>query len=486
MRKYESLHAFIQSLNKSEKRHFRLFCGQQRGGSNYLLLFDAMNQQEVYDEEAIRSRFSGYTFVKQLHVTKNYLKQLLLKSLRIYHAQLSGKTVMADLLQNIELLFSKEQYNLCKDEITKALKLAKKYELDSYLMEVYHWQRRLIQAQTPFDIPAIEAVIASEEEALQRLNNTFQHKKTNVEVYGKLRSPLGANEELLEAQSPETMEAHVYAYHTSYYNHLRHGEFERAETVMYSLMNYLEKQPDRISEDPALYVSTINNLLGYLIHAKRYEKALKLVEHAKQRYSQWQLGKGPRVLLKQLLRTYNIELEIYRDLGSAVESDVAIQSIERFVLEHEQQAPVEYLILFWYQFAYIYFTNKDYGRALSWINKVLQHDARSARLDLQIYSRVLNLMIHLELKNLFVLGYYIDSTRRFFKKSGVQQVWQKQLLKHFSRIRKMPVYELQAHYLSMYNSFFPKDGEALMSAEELDYINFKSWLEGKLQAAKRH
>jgi hypothetical protein len=25
-----------------------------------------------------------------------------------------------------------------------------------------------------------------------------------------------------------------------------------------------------------------------------------------------------------------------------------------------------------------------------------------------------------------------------------------------------------------------------MSAEELDYINFKSWLEGKLQAAKRH
>jgi tetratricopeptide (TPR) repeat protein len=480
MKKNEELHDLVHSLTKSEKRHFRISCAHYKGASNYLLLFDELIKQKEYDEGVIRRKYKNEVFIRQLHVTKHYLKQLILKSLRTYHAGRSKKTELADLLQNIEILFTKERYALCQQEVEKAINLAERYELDTYLIELFNWERKLVQAISPFDIPGIQLIIQKEEEAILRLNNTFNHKKTNVSIYSLLRTPAVIDEVAAVKQLPKSLEAKVYFQHTEYYKHLRNGDFKEAEKAMFMLIQYMEERPERIAEEPGIYASTVNNLLGYLIHAKQYQKGLTLVIQAKNRYQNWELGKGSRLLLKQILRTYNIELEIYRDLGVTEGNTEAVYAIEQFILLHEQHAPMEYMVLFWYQFSSIYFRQKQYGQALKWINKVLQYDSRAIRTDLQIYSRILNLMIHFELKNRFVLGYYIDSTRRFLKKVGADQQWQKLILKYFSKLRKTPEYELKEVFATIYNQFFPEGGEVLLSSEVLDYIDFQHWLEGRM------
>ena len=62
------LHSLIKSLTKQEKRYFKLFAQRHTSGkeNQYLKLFDAIDAQEVYKEDAIKKKFSKEKFVKQL------------------------------------------------------------------------------------------------------------------------------------------------------------------------------------------------------------------------------------------------------------------------------------------------------------------------------------------------------------------------------------------------------------------------------------
>ena len=120
MIKKGNLYFLIKSLSKAEKRNFNTYCVNKNISKNYVLLFEAYDRMDSLDEVAIKKQFSGKAFVKQLHVTKNYLYRLLLKSLRIYHSELSKAAQLKDLLRNIEILYYKELYDQCHFEIQKA------------------------------------------------------------------------------------------------------------------------------------------------------------------------------------------------------------------------------------------------------------------------------------------------------------------------------------------------------------------------------
>ena len=145
----DSLHTLIHSLSKSEKRYFRLFCTRETSGENYLQLFDAVDGQKVYDEKGIKTRFRKAAFAGHLHVTKNYLRKLILKSLRNYHSDISSDAQLKDILRNVEILYNKELYALCKTELKRAATLAAKHELLNGRVEVETWNRKLAQAQQP-------------------------------------------------------------------------------------------------------------------------------------------------------------------------------------------------------------------------------------------------------------------------------------------------------------------------------------------------
>jgi hypothetical protein len=54
MKPSTELHDLIKSLTKSEKRFFKLHSSLQSGDKNYLRIFDAIDKQKVYDEDAIK------------------------------------------------------------------------------------------------------------------------------------------------------------------------------------------------------------------------------------------------------------------------------------------------------------------------------------------------------------------------------------------------------------------------------------------------
>ncbi len=125
MAKKGGLFQLIAAMSKAEKRHFRQYAKANSLSSNYLDLFEAIEGQKRYDEKTIKLQFKGKAFVRQLHVTKNYLQNFLLKSLRAFHQKPSKDAELKDLLRDVEWMFAKGLHHHCHYALEKAEKIAR-------------------------------------------------------------------------------------------------------------------------------------------------------------------------------------------------------------------------------------------------------------------------------------------------------------------------------------------------------------------------
>jgi hypothetical protein len=208
---------------------------------------------------------------------------------------------------------------------------------------------------------------------------------------------------------------------------------------------------------------------------------MELIRKAKLVYETWHVTSENRTLLKQILRTYNIELEISRDTKAFKENADFIESTEAFVKANVNKIPKEYLLSFWFQLASIHFMRRDISHSLQWTNRLLNSRSKDIRTDLQIQARMLNLMIHLEQKNLMVLRYYVDSARRYMKKVKQVQPFEEVLLKFFIKIGRIPLLEYKEAFAGLKHQLFPENGESLVPEDVTGYIDYREWIDGKLK-----
>ena len=78
------IHQLIHSLTKNEKGYFVKLLKVHGGdpmNKKYFLLFSAIDKQLTYNESALTNQFKAEPFIKQFSVAKNYLIQIILKSL---------------------------------------------------------------------------------------------------------------------------------------------------------------------------------------------------------------------------------------------------------------------------------------------------------------------------------------------------------------------------------------------------------------------
>ncbi len=485
MAKEDELFTLVKSLSRSEKRYIKLHSRHDSSGANYLKLFDAVDAQEEYDEAAIKKQFRNETFIKQLHVTKYYLRNLIMDALRSFHGNISKDAELKEMLRNVEILYNKELYALCETELKKSEQLADKYELYTGMYEVLAWKRKLKQALEPYSYHAFHDYISRQEKALGLLeNNTAHWQSMIVNTWQMMGNDAPEGIKALKPGKAVTLEAKVLESNTRYLQYFGTGKGDKAVTELYQLLHLLEQYPHRLKEEPSPYVSTINNLVSYLIFSKRDEEALELIRKARVVYETFSITTEKKSMLKQVLRTYNLELEIYRNRKEKSNLAFALETAQ-FIEANRNKIPKDYLLSFWFQLGHICFTNGQYDEALKWLNNILNDKPGGARPDLQKHARMLNIIIHLEQKNDFVLRYFVDSTRRFIKKHSTLHTYEDVLLKMFAKLSNTPPGTYRKLYRDVYEELFAADSNSAIPDEVLDYINYKEWLEVKCRLTKK-
>ena len=483
MRKKGNLFYLIKSLSQTEKRYFRIFCTAQQAHSNHLRLFDALDNQQVFDEDRIRKKFEGERFVKQLHVTKNHLKKLILKSLRNYHAGISKETEVRNLITDAEILYSKELFDDCYYAVDKAEKMAKRFESLPSLIGVYEVQRKLYVARYGPSSPMFKKVVKRQAEAIQQLNTLNKYwelvaEASDFDQRQSFERRLAVDPLIQNPETANSLQAKILYHHVLFGNALLKYDTPTAEKHINTIIDLLEGVPERIRNEPGVYANMLSNKITVLLYEKRWNEAFPVLELIRDLPAKYGISKDSKFSVRTRCRSYNLELEIYRDKKDPENGIKLCEEVEEFMQKFEKAIPEDYFILLWNQLAQLYFLNRDYAKALIWVNKII--DSKTGLWTNQAsYARFLHLMIHFDMGNIIFIKYAIESHRRYFKKVKRNKPFERSCLVFFSRLTTISKSEYNAEFNRFYAQLFEGD-KPLADAGILDYIDIKSWLEEKI------
>lgn len=494
MSKKGALFRLIKSLSRSEKRYFRLFARLNKPGANYLRLFDALDAQEAFDEQALRATFAGETFVKQLHVTKNYLFRLLMKCLRNYHQGSSKRMEVLELLGEAELLYQRELFDECHYSLQKAHQLAQAYEFYPLLLEVLGWERKLLLNRQAAGErgEALGQLVQQEQQALKHWQRYSGYWELTAHLAEWIKAPdpggqhpnkLAAHPLFQQEAQADSLQARILYEHLHFAHAVMHLRQPRlADQHLDRLIEELEKRPLRIREDPSAYLTALTNKVGSLLKLREQAEIPPLLEKIRAVPQKYGLPPAHAATLKVLLQTYNLELELYRDTGQLKRGLALIRKAAELVRAHPQASP-DYVLLLSYQFAHFYFMDENHGESLQWLQQIMDLKQQAAREDILRYARMLALMVHLERDNLVVLKYAVDSTRRFLKKKGPLKPFEQTLLQFFSKMCDVPAGERRGHVRRLRKQLFERSS-AQEEADALDYVDFYAWIDRYLEKTK--
>lgn len=495
MKPSEELFNLIKSLTKSEKRFFKLSSSLQSGEKNYLKIFDAIDEQTVYDEYAIKGSFKNEKFIKHFPSEKNHLYKLILKSLRSYFSDQSISSILKQEIKNIEILYHKTLYEECEKFLKRAKKMAFEHEKFYYLFELIGIEKMLLEEafeDGKFN-RSLDDLIEEEQMVISKLRNLAEYHILYSKVNLAFRSEGYARElntrniidevsenHLIKAKNTAlSKRAATICYYTQGFCHSANNNKDLSFIAFQQVKTILDNNPSLRGDLIKRYVRTIYNLIKIHIERKEFRSAFKLITELRELEGN---DKYTSVDIKiRIFRATNMaELDIYDKLGEYEKSLELIESIEGRLKFFENNTNKEHLIAFYLKFSVLYIGINDLNKALFWVNKILNDNEKLLRQDLYAYARLINIIIHFELGNFDLIEYLVKSTQRFLNKKKRDFELEKLIL---SSIRKLSKITNQEKQKDTYITFRNKLEDLFKIPENkilLNYFDFLSWVDSKI------
>lgn len=495
MKPSTELYDLIHSLNKSEKRFFKLHSSLQSGEKNYLKIFDTIDKQKEYDEEAIKDKFAGETFIKHFPSEKNHLYKLILKSLRAYHAESTVTGQLKQEIKNIEVLYKKALYKECNKFLHRAKKLAKEHERFHYYFELLSWEKRLLEdsfASGEFT-KDVDALMREEQEVAEKLRNLaafhILYSKINYVFhsggYVRTEQEYALVKEIVEHPlivGPNTAlstRAATICYYTQGFCNWAIRDYETGYEKFSAALDILEKTPKIRKDLQKRYIRTLYYVVNCEIELGKYEEAEEHIQQIKALESKKNFSS---LLLKmEIFRTSSIsEMSLMDRRGVYDGHEEMVERILAGLEEFGNRIPKEYELEFCFALSRIYFGAGMVNKSLFWLNKVLNENDSTLRQDLFTYARLFNLVVHYELNNFDLLEYIVRSTQRYLSRKQKAFDVEGVLIENIRKLSKQNTDEKRiALFIELrkeLETLFKDPNERLM----LKYFDFLSWVDSHI------
>ena len=175
----EALFDLIKSMSKSEKRYFKLMSSRHTIGdeNNYVRLFDFIDKQHEYDEDAIFSHFKKEAFLNRFSITKKRLYDHILAALDSFHISASVEAQLFKSLHSADILFEKSLYDQSRRILRSAEKLALRHEKNGILLLIAKKQKRLLETS---------GYLETTPELIDELANRESSVLDSIRLYNKI------------------------------------------------------------------------------------------------------------------------------------------------------------------------------------------------------------------------------------------------------------------------------------------------------------
>jgi hypothetical protein len=430
MAKIPSEHLFrlIKSLSGSEKRYFKLYAGAENPkDALYLTLFDLIDHSSAFEDQVYQRKLYGRNQVdgKKYPVLKAYLYDAVLKSLQSFDEQNSVIYKLNGLLQGVAVLYKRGLYSGCEPLLAKAEKLAAHYESYSYLIEVMDWRKQLAYTRADIDFldKELQRIHAREQEVLALQSEILTAKQDFFNMLLRVRR---------EAQVSKSVGAELHIGEVSYGSikaeifrlrtlNLYHYASQNPEAFWQSgadLLHFIEQFPHFFKENLTEYIAALSNFIVACGLLSRYD----LVETTLQKLR----NLAPNTLddKRKIHRQYYSNHFAFCVFSGDFERGKALIETHKQEIEALQIARYESDTTL-VQYFLIYFGCQEYDRALDCLNEWMNQPRTVGRQDIQSLVRVLNLIIHYEQGNSFLLEYKLRGTERYLRSKKQTYVLEK-------------------------------------------------------------
>ena len=487
MKPTNELYDLIRSLSGSEKRYFKLNAAKQKGNKNYIKLFDAVDSKKVFNEDELKKRFRNENFIKNLTVTKNYLYNLIFKSLISYHEKKSIDEKLSNLLFICKLMFEKSLYKQFFKTLENGKELAYRSERFSYILEFLEFEKQIMK-RDKIGKKNMNEVYDEELEVLEIIKETNICKRSVSDMFRLLRTgglirDKSAEKKIDEIISRIDFEKYTYSlkakesiYLAKYLEYRLKGNYEKA-------IEYCEKRYKLISGNPLIFknflldpaLDSLDFSISSALSLNNFKEARKLFAAYKKIYGVHQIeGINYRII------DFDIQLSeaiAFKDINATAD---LIPEIEKFLNGNKGKILVNTENYFYYNITKYFFVTGNFTEALRRINDRFSSKYSGLTPEFESYLRIMNILIHYELGNYDLLKYLIPSSKKFLAGKKKLFKFENEVLNFIAGIIQPKSSKQMPKLLEEFRNKVAELKKEKYEKNAFEYIDLSYWIEGKI------
>lgn len=494
-RSADTLFQLIQSLERSEKRNFKLYITRNSGSTDLKIvqLFDALEGMKQYDEEQLLKKNPSLQ-KQQLSNLKAHLYREILASLRILKQDENIDLQIHEQLDFARLLYNKGLYLQSLKLLEKVKELTRNNNQVTYLQQILFLEKKIETLHITRSIQnRAEQLCTEVDEVNNRVQLIGQLSNISLQLYGwYIKNGHARNDEdrlsvdfylqqpaIAEAQNEKGFYERLYLYQC----YCWHAFITQNFLVYY---RYCQKWVDLFTADEkmieietASYIKGLHNLLGAHFDLRNFQKFDETIQLLEDFMQTPVIQQNRNNQIQTFIYLYTSRINHHFMTGTFTEGLLLVPYIEEKLKEYELFLDRHRVLVFYYKIASLYFGSGQPDKSIDYLNKII-HLKVDLRTDLQCYARLLHLIAHYELGNFELLEYLLKSVYRFMYKMNNLSVVEEKIFGFLQSAFRFSPKQLRTKFESLLAELKPLE-KSNTGNRTFMYLDIISWLESKIE-----
>ena len=492
-RSTDSLYQLIKSLQKAEKRAFKLYAKRHSANEDLKMvqMFDAIDKMQEYDETALLKKLN-IAKKEQLANRKVHLYKQIMSSMRLLESNDHIDLQLHEQLDYARILYNKGLYLQSLKILEKTKESARTTYQDSFLLQALFLEKKIEALHITRSLKdRAQQLTAETNELMKGLNVTAHLSNLALELYGwYINYGHARNEEeskniyqFFHENIPTYEEANGFYQRLYYFQSFCWFAFIRQDFLMY--YRYTQKWVDLFHNNPQMiqietghYIKGMHNLVSAHFDLRNYEKFetdLKVFEDfSKTDFVRYNENNS----IQTFIYLYTAKLNKHFMEGTFDEGLKLVPELNEKLKEYTIYLDAHRILVFYYKIASLYFGSGDYENTIVYLTKIINWKV-SLRSDLQCYARLLHLIAHYELGNYNLLEYLSKSVYRFMAKMENLGAVEEKIFHFLHKSFHVSPKELKPEFEKLLAELKQLEGDKFAS-RAFSYLDIISWLESKV------
>lgn len=491
----DNLFLLIKSMNKVEKRHFRLYTSRNRGseGAKFIKLFEVLDGMKEYNEEQILKKARSIKR-SQLANLKAHLYGELLVALRLLHSDRNLDIQIREQIDYAKILYNRGLILQSLKVLDKAKTLAKENGHYLLTLEILQFEKSIESRHITRSLKGRAANLIEETVYYgNKITEVVKLSNLSLMLYGVYLDTGHVKNEKEASEVEELFKKHLEGINTRQSNFFGKAYLHQAYCwyyfILYDFSRYyrhaekwvrlFEEHPEEKKEDPFLYLKAVHNLLNALFiigNDKKMDEELKYLEDFYNETESW----NENLRIQGFVYLYTAKINKHFLEGTFTKGLELIPEIENELKKYQAYLDTHRIMVFYYKIASLYFGSGDNENAIRYLNKIINLKVGHLRTDIQCFARILHLIAHYELGNTDILEYLIKSVYRFLSKMEDTDAVQDEIFRFLRKSLSSRQQDLTKQFIELRDRL-EKVSEDKYARRSYQYLDIISWLESKIE-----